>query len=132
MPAHRTTEAAGREPGEHRPRCTVIYDAECAYCRAQVDRMRRGDRGGEFEFVPSKAPELPERFPQLTGADLNTGLRMVEPGGKVHVGADAVYRISRRLRGTCWFAWLYRVPGIHWLARRTYARIAARRHRLRG
>jgi len=107
----------------------VIYDGECAFCRRSVERIRRLDRRDRFEYVPSQSPDLLARFPQLARHDLNSGMRVVLPGGTAHAGADAVYQIARRLPRTAWFAWLYRVPGARWLARRAYAWVAARRHR---
>jgi predicted DCC family thiol-disulfide oxidoreductase YuxK len=108
----------------------VVYDGECAFCRSQVARIRRMAGEGAFEFVPSRSSELYARFPQLQGENLNSGMRLVEPDGRTHVGADAVYAIARRLRGWRWIAWLYRVPGLHWVARSIYGWIAANRHRL--
>ena len=58
--------------------------------------------------------------------------KLITPDDDVHVGADAAYQIARRL--PCWrrIAWLYKVPGIHWLTRAVYAWIAANRQSLGG
>jgi predicted DCC family thiol-disulfide oxidoreductase YuxK len=130
MPVRQTTDSTQVVSTAARALYTVIYDGECGYCRKQMNRMRGRDFRRQFAFVPSGAPDLIERFPQLAGEDFNLGLRMVEPDGRVHVGADAVYQVARRLSGTRWIAWVFRAPGIAWLARRVYAKIAARRHRL--
>lgn len=108
----------------------VVYDGECAFCRTQIERMRRKDKLGCFDFVPRQTPGLDDRFPQLKEGDFDTGMRLIQPGGRVHVGADAVYEISRRLPVWRRVAWVYRVPGIHALARWTYAWIAAHRRSL--
>jgi predicted DCC family thiol-disulfide oxidoreductase YuxK len=109
----------------------VVYDGACRFCRAQIARIQRWGGAGRFEFVPSSTPGLFERFPTLQASDLSTGLRLVQ-GGQVSVGAEAVYRIARVLPRTRWFAWLYRVPGLHGLAQRLYGWVAARRYRLAG
>lgn len=111
---------------------TIIYDGACRFCQNQIARIRALDRKRAFEFAPSQAPDLLVRFPQLARADLSTGMRLVEADGRVHVGADAVYQISRQLFGVRWFSWIYRIPGLRWLARLLYSWIAARRQQLGG
>ena len=105
----------------------VVYDADCPFCRSQVARIRRLDRRGAFEFVPRQSPELAERFPTLATPGFDSGLRLVSLEGDVVVGADALYRIARRLPLSRRLAWVYRLPPIRALARQAYARVAARR-----
>lgn len=109
------------------PRCVVVYDGECPFCRKQIARIRRWDRAEQLEYVPRRSPGLEERFPKLAEGDFNTGMRFVAPDGLIHVGADAVYQIAARLPFWRRLAWLYRVPGLHRLARAAYAWIAAHR-----
>ena len=111
---------------------TIVYDGECAFCRKQVERIRGWDRAERFAYLPRQSPDLETRFPQLAQADLASGMRLVEPDGTVLVGADAVHGIARRLPGWRYLAWLYRVPGLRWLARRAYGWIAANRYKLAG
>ncbi|MCG3178156.1 MAG: hypothetical protein BIFFINMI_00479 [Phycisphaerae bacterium] len=111
-------------------RPVVVYDGDCAFCRGQVDRMRRRDPGGIFEYVPRCQERLEERFRQIVEGDFNSGMRLIEPDGRVYVAADAVFHIARRLRGWRRLAWLYRVPLLHALFRWGYALVAKNRHRL--
>jgi predicted DCC family thiol-disulfide oxidoreductase YuxK len=113
-----------------RNRAVVIYDGECSFCRKQTQKIRRRDKQQRFELIPSQSPELTTRFPQLAEHDLQSGMRLIDERGEVHVGADAVYEIARRLPGHRWFAWCYRLPGVRGLARTAYAWIARHRHRL--
>lgn len=108
----------------------VIYDGECPYCRRQVDRIHRMDKRGVFDCVPRQAEGLDQRYPRLAEGDFNTGMRLIEPDGTIHVAADAVYHIARRLPATGWFAWLYRVPGLKQICRAVYAWIARNRMKL--
>ncbi len=108
----------------------VVYDGECAFCRRQIARIRRYDRHGRFECVPRQTPGLTDRFPALGQGGFDTGMRLIVPDGRIYVGADSVYQISRQLAVFRWFAWLYRVPGVHVLARAVYGWIAARRRSL--
>ena len=108
----------------------IVYDGQCGFCRSQVARIQRMDRRDQFEYIPSQSPDLLERFPQLRGEDFNSGMRLVDPEGRVLAGADAVHGIAERLPGWRRLAWLYRVPGLNALGRAVYRWIAANRHRL--
>ncbi len=110
-------------------RPVVVYDGECPFCLKHVANMKRRDPGGAFEYQPRQAQGLDRRFPQLTKGDFNSGMRLVHQDGSVSVGADAVYEISRRLRGWKYLAWLYRVPVLQTVCRSTYAWIARNRYR---
>ena len=110
-------------------RPVVVYDGECRFCRWSVTRIQRLDRDGQFEYLPRQAPGAEERFPLLKHSDFNTGLRLVPDAETVHVGADGVYQIYRRLPPLHLVAWLYRVPVLTWLFRLGYALIARNRHR---
>jgi predicted DCC family thiol-disulfide oxidoreductase YuxK len=126
--AQQIVQQAGSELVVTRP--VVVYDGECPFCRKQVARIQRRDVRDQFEYLPRQAASLIDRFPILAEADFNTGMRLVLPDGHVHVGADAVYHIARRLPGWRWIVWLYRVPILHALARRIYRWIASNRQRL--
>ena len=111
---------------------TLVYDGNCSFCRRWVARIARSDRSGTFELVARQTEGLTQRFPKLAEGDFNTGMRLITPDDTIHVGADAAYQIARRLRYLRRLAWLYRVPGIHWLTRSVYAWIAAHRQSLSG
>ena len=111
------------------PRPVIIYDGECRFCQWSVRRIRKLDRRQQFEYAPRQSDGLDARFPILAQSDFNTGLRLIEPGGAVHVGADAIYQIYRCLPPYNLVAWLYRVPLITQLGRLGYAIIARNRHR---
>lgn len=108
----------------------VVYDGDCAFCRAQIARIRRRDRSVQFEYVARQTPGLEQRFCRLAEGDFNSGMRLVDPQGRIHVGADAVYEIARRLPVWRRLAWLYRLPIVHGAARLIYKWIAANRQSL--
>lgn len=109
---------------------TIIFDGACGFCRRQIERIRRLDRKGVFDYCPSNAADLLIRFPQLAQQNLDSGMRLVTPEGVVHVGADAVYQISRQLAYVRWLSWLYRIPILNTFWRTVYAWVAARRYQL--
>jgi len=111
-------------------RDAIIYDGQCPFCIRQIDRIRRRDIENVFDYLPWQTPGLASRYPRLADHDLSTGMRLITKDGDCFVGADAVYRIARRI--PAWRRWsiLYRVPVLHRLARWAYAWIAAHRRTL--
>lgn len=110
----------------------LVYDGACAFCLAQVNRIRRWDRWDRFEYVARQTPGLGQRFPVLNSSDFDTGMRLITPDGTVLVGADAAHGVVRRLPGWRRLAWLYKVPPIHEVCRWAYGRVAAKRYALAG
>lgn len=108
---------------------TIIYDGECSFCQQQMDRIRKWDREGAFACRPRQDETVEQDFPALKQQDFNSGIRLVEPDGTVYVGADAIYHMTRRMPRWRWLAWIYRVPGISFLAKHAYQWVAANRHR---
>lgn len=75
----------------------VIYDGQCAFCRAQVDRLARWDGRGRLSFLSLHDPEVAQRFPDLTHAQLMHQLHVVAANGRVYAGASAIRYLTRRL-----------------------------------
>ena len=110
---------------------TLIYDAECAMCRASAMwLMRRALSGGELEILPCRSSVRRERFAQVPEALCMTAMQLVLPDGRVLGGADAVPELLRRIRGWGWEAGLFALPPVRPVARRLYAWIAANRMKL--
>ena len=110
---------------------TLIYDAECAMCRASAMwLMRRALAGGELKLLPCRSSVRRERFPQVPEALCMTAMQLVLPDGRVLGGADAVPELLRRIRGWGWVAGLFALPPVRPVARRLYAWIAANRMKL--
>jgi predicted DCC family thiol-disulfide oxidoreductase YuxK len=110
---------------------TLIYDAECAMCRASaLWLMRRALSSGRLEILPCRSGVRRQRFPQVTEAACMTAMQLVLPDGRVLSGADAVPELLRRIRGWGWVAGVFALPGIRPLARRLYAWIARNRMKI--
>lgn len=108
----------------------VVYDGHCHFCIEQIERIKNMDTLNQFEYLSRHDPNAETRFPILRSADFDSGMRLIDPQGKVYVGADGIYQIARRLPTSKWFAWLYCVPGINQIAKVVYAWVAANRKRL--
>jgi predicted DCC family thiol-disulfide oxidoreductase YuxK len=105
---------------------TLIYDGECGMCRDAVRLLRRWDSRGRLTYVAFQDEAAVARFAIPLPA-LAAAMHLVLPDGRVFAGADAAPEIARLLPGKAWLAPLYSVPGVRPIARRVYARIAARR-----
>lgn len=105
---------------------TVIFDGSCQVCTGQMEKFQKQDANGDIAFV-SKHDSQAKQFPQLAEPGNESGLRVVDENGQVHVGADAVYQISKRLPKLRWVAWLYRIPGLRGIFRAGYRWLSARR-----
>jgi predicted DCC family thiol-disulfide oxidoreductase YuxK len=111
-------------------RAVLIYDGECAMCRASaLWLMRRAVLRGQLEILPCRSGPRRERFPAISDEACMTAMQLVLPGGRVLSGADAVPELLRRVRGWGWLASVFGLPGMTPLSRRVYAWVA--RHRMR-
>lgn len=118
-------------PAIDRGVAVLIYDGECAMCRASaLWLMRRALSAGRLEILPCRSEARLERFPQVAEEACLTAMQLVLPDGRVRAGADAVPELLRRIRGWGWLAGVFDLPGIRPLARRVYAWVARNRMRL--
>jgi len=125
------------------PKATVLYDQDCGFCQQQTDRLRRWDRQGRFNFVPSQSDEAHAKFPQafakvdVPAGDQDGGvgrrtpgeMKLVDEHGNVHGGAMAVREILRRLPRMKFLAWPLSIPGTQFIWQWLYRRVANNRHR---
>jgi predicted DCC family thiol-disulfide oxidoreductase YuxK len=112
------------------PVATLVYDGECAMCRASaLWIMRRALDAGALEILPCRSAPARARFPQVTDAQCTTAMQLVLPDGRVLAGADAVPELLRRIPRWRWVAGVFALPGVRPLGRRVYAWIA--RHRMK-
>jgi predicted DCC family thiol-disulfide oxidoreductase YuxK len=122
-------------PDKNKP--VIVYDGECNFCLAQINRIHKMDTGNQFEYLARQDPSAEIRFPILRSIDFNKGMRLIMPPdgsepGHNYEGADAVYQIARRLPLIGAIAWLYCVPGINQIAKGIYAWVAKNRSKLSG
>lgn len=120
-------------PASAGDRAVLIYDGECAFCRASaLWLLRRAQRGGAetLDVLPCRSELRRQRYPQVSEEACLTAMQLVLPDGRVLAGADAAPEILRRVPRWAWLARAFDLPGARPLARRAYAWIAANRMRL--
>lgn len=108
---------------------TVLYDGNCALCRASAERLRRHDPQSRIELLDLHDPSVPQRFPQVDPEKAMRLMQAVDRQGRVSSGVDAWSAVGRALPGWRAAAWLLKLPGIHGLATRVYAWVARNRYR---
>jgi glyoxylase-like metal-dependent hydrolase (beta-lactamase superfamily II)/predicted DCC family thiol-disulfide oxidoreductase YuxK len=110
------------------------YDDQCEVCQAGVAWLRALDRGrGRVEAIAlsSVFDEGPASGPPGVAIDdLLRNLHAVAPDGRLFVGAEAVAALARLFPLTWLAGATASLPGFAWLARRSYAWVAANRYSL--
>jgi len=109
----------------------VFYDGDCSFC---VNSIRR------FERILKRSGFVPVEFQNLWARarlDLKpepelTEMVVLTVDGKKFGGADGIAQIARQI----WWTWplfaLGQIPGIHFIFRAIYRRVASSRHCLGG
>jgi len=114
------------------PLDTVIYDGRCRFCRSQVALLRRADLCGRLRMVSLHDPEVAREFPELSAADLQSRMYVVDTAGRARGGVEAVRYLSRRLPLLWPLAVPLHVPGSLPIWERLSRFIARQRSRIAG
>ncbi|MFQ5888604.1 MAG: thiol-disulfide oxidoreductase DCC family protein [Gemmatimonadota bacterium] len=104
----------------------LIFDGDCGFCRAVVEKVHRWDRHGRVESFPLQD----ERRLAETGVSREAAERamyLVAPDGRRWDGADAAAWLLPLLPGGVPFGWLLRFPLVRPIARATYRWVADHR-----
>ena len=96
----------GRVTHDSKP--ILIYDGDCAFCRAWIARWQKAS-GGRVDCAPWQ--EAAARFPRIEPERFKSAVQLIEPDGRVSEGAEAVYRSLSYRPGSGWVLWLYEHVG---------------------
>ncbi len=108
----------------------LIYDGRCRFCVGQARRLARWIPDLKLESY--RDPSVFARFPGLTPERCDSGLQVVDPGGRIHSGIEGL-AVALSIRGSLRpLAWLLGVPGLRSLFGWGYAWIVRNRLRLGG
>lgn len=93
------TAAARRSIGIMQ-RTTVLYDADCGFCRWSADRLRVWDGGRErLRFVNLRGPDADELLGPMDEPIRFASWHVVTSDGRVRSAGAAVAPVMRELRG---------------------------------
>jgi predicted DCC family thiol-disulfide oxidoreductase YuxK len=67
----------------------MVYDGDCSFCRFWIARWRERTKG---RIAYRRSQQVAERFPEIPALDFQNAVQLIEPGGGVSQGADAVLR----------------------------------------
>lgn len=110
-------------------RPVVLYDGDCTFCRRWIERLRRWDRAGRIDTLPSSERHELAGIPPIDDASLDRAMHLVGPDGSVYAGGRAVAEVARYLPMGHLVYGVLRLPGISGLLDAGYRAVAARRHR---
>jgi predicted DCC family thiol-disulfide oxidoreductase YuxK len=110
-------------------RAVLIFDGACKFCRANMRRILRRDRGRRVAFLSLHDPVVYERYPDLRFDELMRSMVLVDRQGGRHAGAAALRVLTRLVPRLWWMAPLLHIPGSLPVWQWLYRRIADRRYR---
>lgn len=109
----------------------LLYDGECAFCRAGSLRLVRLAPPGAVRRVDMHQPGVLDRC----GVDAEAcgrAMHLVAPDGRVYAGAEAVAATLSIRSGMRLVLWVYRLPGVRQACDAAYGWVARNRYRLMG
>ncbi len=107
---------------------TVLYDADCGFCRSSLALILAWDTKGRLRPVALQDPEAERLLPGLSPEERMASWHLVSPDGTVRSAGDALEALFRLLPGgRAPSALARRFPGA---ARHGYRWVAGHRSRL--
>jgi predicted DCC family thiol-disulfide oxidoreductase YuxK len=93
-------------------RWTLLYDAECRFCRWSLGWILRWDRGRRLAPLALQDPAAVELLPEMDESERMASWHLVGPDGSVASGGSAAAPLLRLLPGGRWLgAVAARAPG---------------------
>lgn len=110
----------------------VIWDGQCNFCRAQVQRLARWD-SGKLSYLSLHDPRVTTYCPELSQEQLLEQMWVVKADRSAkYGGADAAKYLSKQLPKLFWLFPLLHIPLSMPLWRWIYRQVAKRRYRISG
>jgi predicted DCC family thiol-disulfide oxidoreductase YuxK len=102
----------------------LVWDGDCGFCRRSVEHLRLL-LGEKVAFEPYQTAHV--RFPEIPVEAFRAAVHLVEPGGRVSRGAEAVFRALAVGERTLPLAAYRRLPGLAAVSEWAYRLVAAHR-----
>jgi predicted DCC family thiol-disulfide oxidoreductase YuxK len=102
-------------------RWTVLYDADCGFCKWLLSALLRWDRAGHLHPIALQRSEADDLLQELTSAERVASWHLISPTGDRRSGGAAVPPLLRVLAGRLPAAGFARFPrltdrGYRWVA----------------
>jgi predicted DCC family thiol-disulfide oxidoreductase YuxK len=107
----------------------VVYDGNCRVCTRLANVLRRWDRRGDMEVIPSQTPGLAELYPFISADDYRQALQMIGPDSTRWQGAEAIDKILSLVPRGALLRWPLHLPFAPRAADRFYKWFARNRYR---
>src|SRR5581483_2263173 len=105
----------------------MVYDGDCNFCTLWIHRWQWAT-GDLVEYLPSQAPQIAERFPEIPHQAFESSVQLIETDGSVYDGSEAVFRALSHHPHFRWPLDIYEVfPPFAKVSEWCYQRVA--RHR---
>jgi len=106
-------------------RPVLLFDGECGFCRLWVERWRAA-AGSRLDLETSQSAG--PRFPEISRAEFDRAVQLIEPGGDIYSGAEAILRARAVAIRRSWLLAAYeRMPGFAPAAEAIYRIVAGHR-----
>ncbi|MGH8024538.1 MAG: thiol-disulfide oxidoreductase DCC family protein, partial [Limisphaerales bacterium] len=69
----------------------MVFDGDCNFCAMWVGRWRQLT-GDAVDYAPSQEPRISAQLPEIPREHYEASVQLIEPGGMVFSGAEAVFR----------------------------------------
>jgi predicted DCC family thiol-disulfide oxidoreductase YuxK len=112
---------------KHETLGSLLYDADCPFCRKWILRLGHMLREHSFEIAPLQSPWVIQRL-NLPNEDLLRDVRLLLPDGRQIIGADAYRYIMRQIGWVYPFYLLSLIPLLRTLIDASYRKIATNRY----
>lgn len=89
-------------------RWTLVYDADCGFCRWSLAKILRRDRDKRLRVVPLQSPESDQLLPAMSREEKYASWHLVSPDGRVWSSGAAAEPLARLLPGGAPVAFLAR------------------------
>ena len=107
----------------------VIFDGHCNFCRAQVERLAKWDKGKILSFISLHDDVVAERWSDLTHDQLMKEMYLIDRNGNRYAGAYALRWMTLRLPRLWPLAPLMHIPLSMLLWSFLYRQVARVRYR---
>ena len=110
---------------------TVVYDGHCKVCGKLVAVLKKWDKRGELEIIPSQTPGIGARFPWIPARAYLESVQFIDHRNEsTWQGAAALEHIIDVLPKGRFITWIFSIPFVRPLAERFYRWFARNRYHL--